>query len=96
MSLRTFTDNVIVLAVENCLIRYLPSIFTSERVNQMEDEELEQLASESPEIKIEREELKQEYEALMEGLRICRKFKERKATGECLPVQRLNLNWLLK
>ncbi|KAI1442064.1 P-loop containing nucleoside triphosphate hydrolase protein [Annulohypoxylon stygium] len=80
MSLRTFTDNVIVLAVENCLIRYLPSIFTSERVNQMEDEELEQLASESPEIKIEREELKQEYEALMEGLRICRKFKERKAT----------------
>ncbi|KAI1460459.1 P-loop containing nucleoside triphosphate hydrolase protein [Annulohypoxylon moriforme] len=80
MSLRTFTDNVIILAVENGLIRALPTIFTSERVNQMEDDELERLASESPEIKVEREELQAEYDALMKGLQICNKFKERKAT----------------
>ncbi|KAI1209457.1 P-loop containing nucleoside triphosphate hydrolase protein [Annulohypoxylon truncatum] len=80
MSLRTFTDNMIVLAIENCLIRDLPSIFTSEKVNQMEDNELERLASESPEIKLERKELQEEYDALMKGLQICNKFRERKAT----------------
>ncbi|KAI0889375.1 P-loop containing nucleoside triphosphate hydrolase protein [Annulohypoxylon maeteangense] len=79
MSLRTFIDNVIVLAVENLLIRALPTIFTSERVNQMEDDELGRLASESPEINIERKELQEEYDALMKGLQICNKFKERKA-----------------
>ncbi|KAI0852872.1 P-loop containing nucleoside triphosphate hydrolase protein [Daldinia vernicosa] len=79
MSLRTFVDNVIILAVENCLIRDLPSIFTTTRVNKMEDDELERLASESPEVQTERKELRAEYEALKKGLQICNKFKERKA-----------------
>ncbi|KAI1100697.1 P-loop containing nucleoside triphosphate hydrolase protein [Jackrogersella minutella] len=80
MSLRTFTDNMIVLAVENCLIRDLPSIFSTDRVNQMEDDELERLSSESPEIQTERKELQAEYDALKKGLQICNKFKERKVT----------------
>ncbi|KAI1073392.1 P-loop containing nucleoside triphosphate hydrolase protein [Whalleya microplaca] len=80
MSLRTFTDNVIVLAVENCLIRDLPSIFTTDKVNQMEDNELERLASESPEIQIERREVQAEYDALKKGLKLCNEFRGRKAT----------------
>ncbi|KAI0379189.1 P-loop containing nucleoside triphosphate hydrolase protein [Hypomontagnella monticulosa] len=78
MSLRTFTDNVIVLAIENCLIRELPSIFTTDKVNEMEDDELERLASDSPEIQAERDELQAEHDALKKGLQICNKFKERK------------------
>ncbi|KAI2601738.1 P-loop containing nucleoside triphosphate hydrolase protein [Hypoxylon sp. NC1633] len=81
MALRTFTDNVVVLAVENCLIRDLPSIFTTEKMNQMEVDELERLASESPEIQVERQELQAEYDALMKGLHICNRFKERKITS---------------
>ncbi|KAI1467549.1 P-loop containing nucleoside triphosphate hydrolase protein [Daldinia caldariorum] len=81
MSLRTFVDNVVVLAVENCLISDLPSILTTAKINEMEDSELERLASESPEVETERNELQSEYEALQKGLRICNKFKERKTTA---------------
>ncbi|KAI0111655.1 P-loop containing nucleoside triphosphate hydrolase protein [Daldinia grandis] len=80
MSLRTFIDNVVVLAVENCLIRDLPSILTTTKINMMEDNELERLASESPEVQTERKELWAEYEALKKGLQICKKSKERKTT----------------
>lgn len=82
MSLRTFTDNMIVLAIENVLIKDLPSIFTTERVNQMEDDELKRLASESPEIQVDRKELEKEYDDLKKGLQICNRFKERKTTYE--------------
>ncbi|KAI8962256.1 P-loop containing nucleoside triphosphate hydrolase protein, partial [Daldinia sp. FL1419] len=80
MSIRTFIDNVVILAVENCLISELPSILTTEKINRMEDVELERLAGESPEVQAEREELQSEYEALREGLKICNKFKGRKET----------------
>lgn len=62
-------------------MRDLPSIFTTTRVNGMEDNELERLASESPEVQTERKELQAEYDALKKGLQICNKFKERKSTG---------------
>ncbi|KAI0002774.1 P-loop containing nucleoside triphosphate hydrolase protein [Xylariaceae sp. FL0662B] len=81
MSLRTFTDNVIVLAIENCLIRDLPSIFTTEKVNQMDDSELACLASESPEIQVNRNELQAEYDALKRGLELCNKYRPRKVTS---------------
>ncbi|KAI1764092.1 P-loop containing nucleoside triphosphate hydrolase protein [Hypoxylon sp. FL1150] len=85
MSLRTFTDNVIVLAIENVLIKDLPSIFTTERVNQMEDEELERLASESPEVQMDRQELEKELDDLKKGLKICNKFKQRESTHQVTP-----------
>ncbi|RYP20957.1 hypothetical protein DL765_002494 [Monosporascus sp. GIB2] len=69
MSLRTFTDNVIVLAIENCLIRDLPNVFTTRAVNRMEPTKLEQLASESPDIQQERTELQGEIDALTKGSR---------------------------
>ena len=71
MALQTFTDNVIVLAVENCLLIELPGIFTTERVIDMDDDELERLASESAEIIEERARLQGEYDALRKGLKAC-------------------------
>ncbi|KAI3390334.1 hypothetical protein diail_10060 [Diaporthe ilicicola] len=49
MCLRTFTENLIVLAVENCLISQLPYLFTSSMVHGMDEETLEALAAETPE-----------------------------------------------
>ncbi|KAH9886830.1 P-loop containing nucleoside triphosphate hydrolase protein [Xylariomycetidae sp. FL2044] len=78
ISMRTFSDNMITLAIENCLVAQLPSIFTTERVNNMEDEELERLASESPENQAERQEIQKEIAALREALQICNRYKGRR------------------
>ncbi|KAK8053611.1 hypothetical protein PG996_012912 [Apiospora saccharicola] len=77
MALRTFTDNVIILAIENCLIQELPSIFTTEMVNQMDDTELDRLASESEDVKEERAQLQKEHDALKGGLKSCNRYRER-------------------
>ncbi|KAI1375695.1 P-loop containing nucleoside triphosphate hydrolase protein [Hypoxylon crocopeplum] len=74
MSLRTFMDSVVVLAVENCLMRDLPFTIKTEKFNQMEDSELERLTCESPETQEERKELQAEDDALKKGLQICSKF----------------------
>ncbi|RYP79473.1 hypothetical protein DL770_006654 [Monosporascus sp. CRB-9-2] len=81
MSLRTFTDNVIVLAIENCLVRDLPSVFTTRTVSCMEPAKLEKLASESPEIQQERTELQEEIDALTKGLESCNKYRDRPMTS---------------
>ncbi|KAI0161282.1 P-loop containing nucleoside triphosphate hydrolase protein [Xylariaceae sp. FL1272] len=78
LCLRTFTDNMIVLAIENCLINELPTILTTSRVSQMEDDELIKLAAESADIQVERTELQAEYEALKKGLDLCKSYKARK------------------
>lgn len=78
MALRTFTDNIIILAIENCLIQQLPSIFTTEMVNQMDDTELDRLASESEDIREERAQLQKEHDALKEGLKSCNRYRERR------------------
>ncbi|KAI1342492.1 P-loop containing nucleoside triphosphate hydrolase protein [Xylariaceae sp. FL0016] len=75
MSIRTFTDNVMILAIENCLISELPTILTTNQVNCMDDEELKNLASESTDTQTERAELQLEYDAMQKGLRICNKFR---------------------
>ncbi|KAI1821964.1 P-loop containing nucleoside triphosphate hydrolase protein [Xylaria intraflava] len=80
LSLRTFTDNVIILAVENCLIKDLPMILTTSRVSQMEDDELERLAAESADIRAEREVLQRESEGLKKGLDCCRTYGPRNST----------------
>ncbi|OLN95269.1 Interferon-induced GTP-binding protein MxB [Colletotrichum chlorophyti] len=49
MTLRTFTDNLINLAIESCLIRDMHSILTPMHVNSMSDERLAELAAESEE-----------------------------------------------
>ncbi|TGJ86557.1 hypothetical protein E0Z10_g2250 [Xylaria hypoxylon] len=80
LSLRNFTDNVIILAIENCLIKDLPTIFTTSVVSQMEDDMLERLATESTDIQVERAELIVECEALQKGLDICKTYRGRNTT----------------
>ncbi|KAK8867434.1 P-loop containing nucleoside triphosphate hydrolase protein [Apiospora arundinis] len=70
MALRTFTDNVIILAIENCLIQEIPLIFTTQMVNQMELDELERFAAEPCEVKEERAQLQKDHDDLKEGLNL--------------------------
>ncbi|KAK8015118.1 hypothetical protein PG990_008414 [Apiospora arundinis] len=77
MALRTFIDNIMILAIENCLVQDIPSIFTTEMVSQMDDAELDRLASESEDIRDERVQLQKEHDALKEGLKHCNRYQER-------------------
>ncbi|KAI1436314.1 hypothetical protein GGR50DRAFT_686501 [Xylaria sp. CBS 124048] len=81
LSLRTFTDNVVILAVENCLINDLPTIFTTGRVCQMKDDELTVLAAESADLQAERSLLQRECQALKEVLDLCKTYRVRNLTG---------------
>jgi hypothetical protein len=81
MSLRTFTDNVIHLVIENCLVSNLPNIFSTKVVTQMSDEILQRLAEESDEVKIERSQLIDEIEKLRLGLQNCQRSRPRDFSG---------------
>ncbi|KAL2207299.1 hypothetical protein CC79DRAFT_727864 [Sarocladium strictum] len=77
MALRTFTDNVINLAVESCLVQDLPNIFTPRQVSNMDETMLQKLAAESPEVCDHRALLKEDIRLLKEGLERCRPYKPR-------------------
>ncbi|KAK7745846.1 hypothetical protein SLS53_002564 [Cytospora paraplurivora] len=80
ISLDTFTDNVRILAAENCLISVLPSILTPDTVNKMTDERLMALAAESDEIREERDHLRGQLDILQQGLEKCRRYGGRQYT----------------
>ncbi|KAL9562148.1 hypothetical protein ACKAV7_013692 [Fusarium commune] len=80
MSLRTFTDNVINLAVESCLVYDIPDILTSTKVDRMSKERLEELAGESDDTSSRRKRLQEEVEFLRQGLAQCRRYKPRAVT----------------
>jgi hypothetical protein len=81
MSHRTFTENVINLAVDNCLMRDIPRILTPEKVIQMTEETLKDLASESSDILSKREFLQQQARKLREGLQVCQQHRRREVPG---------------
>ncbi|KAJ3568840.1 hypothetical protein NPX13_g6281 [Xylaria arbuscula] len=81
LSLRNFTDNITILAIENCLVKDIPSIFTTSMVSQMQDDMLERLAAESSEMQVERAELEAECETLQKGLDLCKTYRGRNSTG---------------
>lgn len=81
MSLHTFIDNVINLAVENCLICDISSILTPKGVSQMTEETLRDLASESDEVLSKREVLQEQVRLLRDGLQICQQHRRRELTG---------------
>ncbi|OAQ77126.1 dynamin family protein [Purpureocillium lilacinum] len=74
MSLRTFTDNIVNLAIEGCLVCYIPDILTPTKVDGMTNEELEELAAETDDAQSRRDHLQAEIEILREGLEQCRKY----------------------
>ncbi|KAL2144474.1 hypothetical protein VTI28DRAFT_9049 [Corynascus sepedonium] len=77
MSLRTFIDNIINLAAESCLVRDIPTILTPMKVDAMSANTLEELASESEEVQIQRRRLEDEVKILREGLRKCQRHERR-------------------
>ncbi|KAH7018019.1 uncharacterized protein B0I36DRAFT_388315 [Microdochium trichocladiopsis] len=79
ISIYSFINNVIVLALENCLIRKLPSIITTEMVSRMEDEELRLLAAESATTQLDRAELQRNNEALKKAAKALRPYRTRGA-----------------
>lgn len=81
MSLRTFTDNVIDLAVKSCLVRSIPTILTPKKVDRISDEELTALAAESEEVQSNRQVLQDQTRILREALERCQQHRPRKLTG---------------
>ncbi|KAI8716830.1 hypothetical protein NCS52_00977400 [Fusarium sp. LHS14.1] len=80
MSRRTFTDNVINLAIESCLVCDIPKILTPTEVNCMSDERLSELADESDSTVSRRETLREEVKILSQGLALCRRYRPRPST----------------
>ncbi|KAK3292818.1 P-loop containing nucleoside triphosphate hydrolase protein [Chaetomium fimeti] len=85
MSLRVFTDNVMTLALENCLISDIPNILSPEKVYDMTDDKVTTLAAESKQIRREREELQTQLEKLRLGLAACREHRPRHSNVATLP-----------
>lgn len=86
MSRRTFTDNIINLAVERSLVRHLPDIFSPSTVGQLTDEKIQELAAESEHTQAHRVQLTQEIATLRQGLEKCRKWKPRNGTSQAAIV----------
>lgn len=80
MSRRTFTENVITLAIESCLLCDLPDILAPKMVYRMNDTQLTEVAAESEDVQSDRRMLEGEIEALKEGLYKCRRCRPRERT----------------
>lgn len=80
MALRTFTDNLINLAIESCLVQDLPNLLTPRLVNSMDAGKLAEFAAESEEVRNYRSQLREDIKLLKQGLEQCRRYKPR-ATG---------------
>ncbi|VBB78393.1 Putative Protein similar to dynamin GTPase [Podospora comata] len=76
-SLDIFIDNVVVLGLENCLLRHLPTILDPDMVPNMTDEDVEKVAAESRPVRQEREELQVQLTKLQSGHAACRAFQPR-------------------
>ncbi|KAF5701089.1 Mx2 (GTPase) [Fusarium mundagurra] len=68
VAVNRFIDDVSALAIEDCLISKLPSLFTSSSVAEMSDETLHLLAGENEESATERERLERKQAILEKGL----------------------------
>jgi hypothetical protein len=68
MTILVFINNVASLAVEQCLLKGLPKIFSSTIIREMGDEELEIVASESRDTRMERERVAERVKVLHQGL----------------------------
>jgi len=77
MSLGTFTDNVINLAIEGCLVVDIPSILTTVAVDEMSDETVNEVASESDDIQATRRVLQDQVRVLRRGLQECKQHRLR-------------------
>ncbi|CAH0046486.1 unnamed protein product [Clonostachys solani] len=68
VALKKFVDDVSVLAIEQCLVQKLPSIFSSDFICDLTDEQVGRLAGESADLSIERSRMTEKRKLLQEGL----------------------------
>ena len=71
MALPTFIDNVQNLAIENCLLLPLENIFASSVINDMDESQIEDLASEPSFVQADRDMQQRELQKLQSALRAC-------------------------
>ncbi|KAH7170309.1 P-loop containing nucleoside triphosphate hydrolase protein [Dactylonectria macrodidyma] len=83
-SLQTFTENVIVLGVENCLVSQVPEILSLDRVLELSDERLALLATEPVHTTQRRTELQLERNELRTVFKACQRHQNRGLSG--LPI----------
>ncbi|OBR03058.1 Dynamin family protein [Colletotrichum higginsianum IMI 349063] len=72
VALKRFIDDVSVLAIETCLIQFLPDLFTPNIVYEMTDDQVKHLAAESQELIEERAQCLERQEVLEVGLQTLR------------------------
>ncbi|CAI7566369.1 unnamed protein product [Penicillium palitans] len=70
----TFVDNVAILAIENCLLCPLEHIFTGKTVLDMDDQQIQEIAAEPPNIQKDRERLNEELGKLRKGIQTLNAF----------------------
>ncbi|KPM37787.1 hypothetical protein AK830_g8805 [Neonectria ditissima] len=83
-ALQTFTENVILLGVENCLVSQVPEILTLDRVFELNDTQLQLLATEPLETTQRRTALQVECSDLRAALRACQRHQNRGFSGNLL------------
>ncbi|RJE19221.1 dynamin GTPase [Aspergillus sclerotialis] len=86
----TFIDNVAIVGIENCLLDPLQRIFTSQVINDMEDDQIRELAAEPSYICEERDRLTRELAKLQAGLRTLSIFNTQKPSLDGPPSMSLD------
>lgn len=87
MALDNFTANIIILGVENQLMAKLPSLLTMNKILQLDEKTLENLAGEAEHLQLRREELSADVAKLKNGLEQCQEWRRaRRSKSVPLPA----------
>ncbi|KAH7162404.1 P-loop containing nucleoside triphosphate hydrolase protein [Dactylonectria estremocensis] len=90
-SLQTFTENVIILGVENCLVSQVPEILSLDRVLELSDERLALLAKEPVQTTQRRTALQLERSELRTAFRACQRHQNRGLPGIPIALREMKL-----
>ncbi|KAH9879277.1 hypothetical protein J1614_002716 [Plenodomus biglobosus] len=88
-AIAVFTNNVAILAIENCLMKDLASIFSPSLILGLDDDHVQAIAAESDDIRERRSELTEKLEALESGTHI---LYEHMAMTPQIPIKKSNIS----